>query len=263
LNKQELLIELANRCREERLRRNIPLKGLHNITRIPIDVLKNLEENEDYIINNPYSKYLLKFIAKNLNIDISDIEAILNKPEEEKVSNNLDIKKGINTTISTVLAMSTILYAANVSKIKSHPDKFEIYLKLISEENNTQSNKSLYDYNPNPSISKFEEKKIKFVANDKVWLTAYIDGVEKVIKLSPNEEKEIKFFNKIKVETVGNADELFINFKGKTVKLTDNSKILHNIFIDEEGIFINGYNILQNKGITTGKVDLKYNNSQD
>ncbi len=263
MNKQELLIELSNRCRDERLKRNISLKELHNITRIPIDVLKNLEENEDYIINNPYSKYLLKFIAKNLNIDISDIEAILNKPEDEEISNKLDIKKGINTTISTVLAMSTILYAANVNKIKKHPDKFEIYLKLISEENNTQSNKSLYEYNPNPSISKFKEKKIKFVANGKVWFTAYIDGIERVIKLSPNEEKEIKFFSKIKIETVGNANELFINFKDKTVKLTDNSKILHNIFIDEEGVFINGYNILQNKNITASKVDFKSNNSQD
>ncbi len=263
MNKQELLIELSNRCRDERLKRNITLKELHNITKIPIDVLRNLEENEDYIINNPYSKYLLKFIAKNLNVDISDIEAILNKPEEEKVNNKFDIKKGVNTTISTVLAMSTILYAANVNKIKSHPDKFETYLKLISEEGNISSNKSLYDYNPNPSNLKFEEKKIKFIAHGKVWFTAYIDGTEKVIKLLPSEEKEIKFFNKIKVETVGNADKLFITFKGKTVKLTDNSKILHNIFIDEEGIFINGYNVLQNPNITANKVYFKSNNLQD
>ncbi|RUM61852.1 MAG: hypothetical protein DSY59_01135, partial [Persephonella sp.] len=62
MNKQELLIELSNRCKEERLKRNISLKELHNLTKIPIDVLRNLEENEDYIMNNPYSKYLLKFI---------------------------------------------------------------------------------------------------------------------------------------------------------------------------------------------------------
>jgi len=54
---------------------------------------------------------------------------------------------------------------------------------------------------------------------------------------------------------VGNADNLFISFKGKTVKLTENSKILHNIFIDDEGVFLNGYNILSDIKYTQAEID--------
>ena len=244
MNKNELLLELSNRCKNERLNRNISLKELYDITKIPVDVLNSLENDENYIVNNPYSKYLLKLIAKNLNLDISDIEKLLNKPEETKVNRNFDIRKGINTTVSTILAMSTIIYATNVNKIKNTPDKFETYLKLISEEDNYPKNPNMYNYNPVSSASMYSEKEISFIAKGKVWFTVYIDGVEKVIKLSKDEEKKLKFNNKIKFETVVNADKLIINFKGKTVKLSDNSKILHNIFVDEEGIFINGYNLL-------------------
>ncbi len=255
MDKLQLLLELSNRCKEKRKEKRLSLEDIYKLTYIPIDILNKLEMDEEYIKNNPYSKFLLKFIAKVLKVDISDIEELLNKPEEIKSKNSLDIKKGINTTVSIVLSLSTIIYASNINKENKNPDKFEVYLKLISEENNeTVSQKLTYASSGNQNLQN-EEKIITFKAKGKVWLTAYIDGNEKVIKLTKGDKVNVKFYNKIKIETVGNADNLFITFKGKTVKLSENSKILHNIFIDDEGVFLNGYNILSDIKYTQAEID--------
>jgi len=168
VDKLQLLLELSNRCREKRKERKLSLEDIYKLTYIPIDILNKLEKDEDYIKNNPYSKYLLKFVAKVLKVDISDIEELLNKPEEIESKSSLDIKKGINTTVSIVLSLSTIIYASNFNKENKNPDKFEVYLKLISEENNETVSKNLtYASSGNQNLQN-EEKIITFKAKGKV-----------------------------------------------------------------------------------------------
>ncbi|NPA12779.1 MAG: hypothetical protein GXO45_02200, partial [Aquificae bacterium] len=44
-----------------------------------------------------------------------------------------------------------------------------------------------------------------------------------------------------KFETIGNADNLIIIFNKKSIDF--NNKIIHNLFVDAEGVFFNGYNL--------------------
>jgi hypothetical protein len=46
------------------------------------------------------------------------------------------------------------------------------------------------------------------------------------------------------LDTVGNADKLNIIYGDQEVKISDR-EIIHNVFVDSEGIFYNGYNVLR------------------
>jgi energy-converting hydrogenase A subunit M len=244
---KEVLLELAKICREKREERGVSLRALFDTTRIQMDIIEKLLSDEEYILRNyPYSKFLLMQVARALDIDVDEFEKQLTLKEDVKSKDNVDfkkVKKTVNTAVVSVLAISTMIYASTLNSKLSANNILSKYLKekkVESKENNTYI--ALKD--SSNSLDSIQENKIELVAKDNVWLTAYIDGIERVIKLKKGEKKDIYFFSKIKIETLGNPKNLVINFKGKEVRFNSDKKILHNIFIDAEGIFINGYNKL-------------------
>jgi len=95
--------------------------------------------------------------------------------------------------------------------------------------------------------SENQDNKIIYIvlkADDEVWIIATIDGEKTIFNIKKDEEKTLYFGNKIVFETVGNADKLKIIFEDQEVKISDR-EIIHNVFVDSEGIFYNGYNVLR------------------
>jgi hypothetical protein len=246
---KEALLELANICKEKKREKGITSEALFEITKIQADIIEKLLNDEEYILKNfPYSKFLLLQIARALEIDIEDFKRKLKIKDDIKTKDNVDfkkVKKTINTAVVSVLTISTMIYASTLNNTKNNDDNIYKYLEQNKTANNQSESKILLN-NSYSELDNIQENKIEFIAEGDIWLTAYIDGIEKVIKLKKGERKTVTFFSKIKIETLGNPQNLTINFKGKKVKLSPNKKILHNIFIDNEGIFINGYNQLYN-----------------
>ena len=77
-----------------------------------------------------------------------------------------------------------------------------------------------------------------------MWIAISVDGEKSIINLKEGESKTIHFNNKIVFETIGSADKLKIIYDGKEVKISGR-EIVHNVFVDSEGIFYNGYNVLR------------------
>jgi transcriptional regulator with XRE-family HTH domain len=246
---KEALLELANICREKQKEKNVSLQTLFDITKIQISIIEKLLNDEEYVINNfPYSKFLLLQIAKALDIDVDEFQKKLSLTDDPKTGGNVDfkkVKKVINSSVTIVLTISTMIYAYSLDGRNNIENNI---LKYLQKEKASKEDKAAEKYallnKSADSLSKIEENKIVLVASGDVWLTAYIDGFERVIKLKKGESKTITFFHKIKIETLGNPSNLTVKFKGKSVKFNSAKKILHNIFIDHEGIFINGYNKL-------------------
>ncbi len=246
---KEALVELSNICKEKQIEKGISLEVLFDITKIQMDIIEKLLNDEEYVIKNfPYSKFLLLQIAKALEIDIEEFKKKLTIKDDNKSKDGLDfkkVKKTINTAVVSVLTISTMIYASTLNNQNDNEDTLFKYLQQTSKDNKLNEEKNLLQ-NSYSEIDNIQENKIEFIAEGDIWLTAYVDGIERVIKLKKGESKTITFFSKIKIETLGNPQNLIINFKGQKVKLGLDKKILHNIFIDNEGIFINGYNQLYN-----------------
>lgn len=242
---KKTLIELSNICKEARELQGVSLEELKFRTKIPVDILQYLENDVIFLEQNyPYSKFLLKVIARSLNIDISELEKNLQDKDDIENISRFDLerlKKAVNTSLTSLLAFSTLIYAATLNNNKEKNNNFYNFLTLISSnsEEKADSNSQIRE---NDEV--LEPIEIKFIATGDSWITAYIDGEEKVIKLKKGDEKTVKFFYKIKVETLGNPQNLKVSFKNKIVKFKDKRKIIHNIFIDKDGIFVNGYNLL-------------------
>lgn len=88
------------------------------------------------------------------------------------------------------------------------------------------------------------QKQIILKSNGDVWITASIDGEKKIFNIKEGEVKVITFTNKIAFETIGNVHQLIMVFDDKEISLKD-KEIIHNVFVDGEGIFYNGYNLLR------------------
>ncbi len=242
---KKTLIELSNICKETRKLQGLSLEELKFITKIPVDILDRLENDTIFLEQNyPYSKYLLKVIARSLDVDISELEHKLQDKEDIENISRFDLerlKKGVNTSITSLLAFSTLIYAATFNNDNEKNNNFYKFLTLISSNSEEQTGKNNEIIEDNQIVEPIE---IKFIASGDSWITAYIDGEEKVIKLKKGDEKTVKFFYKIKVETLGNPQNLKVYFKNRLISFKDKHKIIHNIFIDKDGIFVNGYNIL-------------------
>ncbi|WP_457642027.1 helix-turn-helix domain-containing protein [Persephonella sp.] len=233
------LIEIAKRCKEKREELGISKEELRNRTKIPIDVITKLEEDEEYLEKEPYARFLVKQIAISLDVEF-DLKESLQSVEETPVKET----KGFLHKVSRIFFLSSLLFvffilSASFDRAQKS-DKFYDFLSTSEIEEETET--AVYE-----SEDVYKPSYITLKASGNVLLTAYIDGKEKIIKLRKGENKEIHFENKIKIETVSNAKDLIIIFNNKPVKLSYSHKILHNIFIDADGIFLNGYNLAEKK----------------
>ncbi len=238
--------------KEERIKRGLSLEDIHKRTKISKEILKNIEENPSYIDEEPYAKFMIKQLIKefSLPIEIKEKKDVVPvKPitvEKKPPSKGLAILGalfGFFRYFFVIGTFTTLVYLAKETSLAQVKDRF---VEII--------NYSVSSFSSEPiEVVSYKEinrdgKKINDIvlkANADIWLTAYVDGREVILKIRKGEKRKITFCKKIRFETIGNANKLEVVFDNKKVKLSQNRKILHNVFVDSDGIFINGYNIVE------------------
>ncbi len=230
------LITAGKLCKEEREKRGLSLQDVYNVTKIPVDIIRRLEEDENYLRKDPYAHFLMKVLIEFYQLDIhltKEIEASEKQEKKESSEEKQSLFVRFLKAVFTLVAGFFVINTA-VKKDVEHSNSIEHLIKVeIPEKENV------------PDVSEAEKKKeinrIVLTALDFVWLTAYVDGEEKVLRLKKGQKVSLFFKNKIKFETIGNADNLVIIYDRK--KVAFERKIIHNLFVDGEGVFFNGYNL--------------------
>lgn len=224
----------------ERERKGLSLKQLSEEIEIPIYILERLENDENYSQNDPYGKLYAKKVLKSFNIEIRPKE---DKQEtERKLPSNQSMiyLKALNTIVkviphSVAIAVFVFFIYANANLFNKNTD---IQVKNIQQ--NSSMDLSIQNQVETQKIINH----ITLVSEGDVWITINVDGEKNIVNLKEGESKTIYFNNKITFETIGNVNKLKIIYDDKEVKISDR-EIIHNVFVDSEGIFYNGYNILR------------------
>ncbi|MGC9006201.1 MAG: helix-turn-helix domain-containing protein, partial [Sulfurihydrogenibium sp.] len=190
-----------------------------------------------YASQDPYGRLYAKKVLNFFGIDFKENK----EKSEEIVSDSPSFQtKILNVVVNlvphtlAVFVMMFFLYANATFSIKN-PD---VKVNHVVEK--------IYD-NQKPNGQTDTQKTVDHIVLESegdVWITLSIDGEKKIINLKEGETKTIYFNEKISFETIGNADKLKIIFDGQEVKISGR-EIIHNVFVDSEGVFYNGYNVLR------------------
>ncbi|WP_293443155.1 helix-turn-helix domain-containing protein [Persephonella sp.] len=235
------LITAGKLCKEEREKRGLSRKDIHNITKIPVDIIKRLEEDENYLRKDPYAYFLMKVLIDyyQLNIKLEKNHETDKRVESVRKVEDAEERQGflvrLFKTVFVFLVGFIFFFISTSGKNKKESSITE-FLHLISTPQPEDNWIEIKDGN-----SKNDIQKISLKANDYVWITAYIDGKEKVIKMKKGQKVKLFFKHKIKFETIGNAKNLVILFDNKKVDFE--KKVVHNLYVDGDGVFYNGYNL--------------------
>ncbi len=226
-------MEIRKILKLKRGEKNITVEDLSNILGIPKSILEKIENDEDFAIKDPYGKLYAKKVCQYFNIEYPTLKEETKLEElNTKESKVLNYVTSLFPHIFTLIVFTLFLYAN-----ASFKQDINIQVKPY-QENKEQV-----------QLQKEETEKeiinhIILKAEDEVWITATIDDEKTIFNLKEGEEKVIYFNKKIAFETIGNANKLNIVFGNDEVKIS-NIEIVHNVFVDSEGIFYNGYNILR------------------
>jgi len=236
------LITAGKLCKEEREKRGLSREELHRITKIPVDIIRRLEEDENYLRKDPYAYFLMKVLIDYFQLDIQlSRENEKEKKEKPEKQEEKEERQGFFfrffKAVFTFLIILT-LGILGISSDKEEEDDFHKFLQAFAYPHPEPEPL----VNEQPAQEK-REKTISLKAYDYVWLTAYIDGQEKVIKLKKGQKLNLPFKEKIKFETIGNANNLVIIFDGKKVDFE--REVIHNLYVDGAGVFFNGYNLVK------------------
>ncbi len=245
---------LGKLLKETRLSKGITIEYLFMKTRIPKDIIKRIENEPDFLEQNPYARIFFKQLCKELNINIKQLEEkketlaekikkLEEQPLEEQKSKDETLtfsKKVVNTAASLSILFSLVLLSMSF-KEKSSEDPFKIFVESKAVENPEKIEKQ----ESKKQIKKQESflgNTVLLKAEATVWITAVVDGKNRVITLKKGEKRLIPFDSKIVFETIGNSKNLVINYNDKEIIIP--KEIVHNVFVDKEGIFFNGENLL-------------------
>jgi len=244
------LSELGKILKEEREKRGLSLQDVNKRTKISVEVLSKIENSPEYLEKEPYAKFLVKQLIKEYGLDIKIEEPKKTVEVKEELPKKTE-KKPSPAFISVItklfkfsFASASIITIFFLSKITTKADNNLSFVEFIKNVSYSTEPVEVVSYKEvNRNGKKISDITLK--ANSDVWLTAYVDGKEVILKLKKGEKKKITFCKKIRFETIGNANNLKVVFDNKEVKLSQNRKILHNVFVDSDGIFINGSNIVE------------------
>jgi transcriptional regulator with XRE-family HTH domain len=235
------LITAGKLCKEEREKRGLSREEVHKITKIPIDIIRRLEEDETYLRKDPYAYFLMKILIDYFELDIKLQKDFDKTPEKKKEEQEKTAEEKENIFIKFfktmfVFSLGSLFVILNFTEEKKKENDLEDFFALIGDYSIEESNL--------PVVENKDSKKVEYIrlkAKDHVWITAYVDGIEKIIKLKRGQKIKIPFKKKIKFETIGNADSLVLIFDNKKVDFE--RKVIHNLFVDGDGVFYNGYNL--------------------
>ncbi|RMD46001.1 MAG: DUF4115 domain-containing protein, partial [Aquificota bacterium] len=213
------------------------------------EVLSKIENSPEYLEKEPYAKFLVRQLIKEYGLDIK-----IEEPKKEEIKEDIQekTKKKLSPTLISAItklfkfsfASASIITIFFLSKMTTKADNNLSFIEFIKNVSYTTEPVEVVSYKEvNKDGKKVSDITLK--ANSDVWLTAYVDGKEVILKLKKGEKKKLTFCKKIRFETIGNANNLKVVFDNKEVKLSQNRKVLHNVFVDSDGIFINGSNIVE------------------
>lgn len=227
-------MELGEIIKKRRESARLTLEDLSEKSSIPVNIIEKIENDPEYI-KTPYGKLQAKAIIKLLNIDynIETNTTEVYKHSQKRYSNILIRSIRLIPHIVTLIIFSIYLHAT----AKNSPSESKVLLN---------SPLDIRQVSENQTDSSDNQKQIILKSNGDVWITASIDGEKKIFNIKEGEVKVINFTNKVAFETIGNVNQLIIVFGDKEMSLKD-KEIIHNVFVDEEGIFYNGYNLLRGK----------------
>jgi len=227
-------MKISDNIKSARIEKGFTIEKLSSLAGVSIDIIEKIENDEDFVLKNPYgrlyAKKLCQFLQLDCNIPSETVEINLIKEKNHNFSQKLS--KFLPHLLVGFILIAFIYANANLNKnptFQVNPIQYKEETKQATITSENQDNKIIY---------------IVLKADDEVWITATIDGEKTIFNIKKDEEKTLYFENKIVFETVGNADKLKIIFEDQEVKISDR-EIIHNVFIDSEGIFYNGYNVLR------------------
>jgi transcriptional regulator with XRE-family HTH domain len=227
-------MKISDNIKSARIGKGLTIEKLSSLAGVSIDIIEKIENNEDFVLKDPYgrlyAKKLCQFLQLDCNIPSETVE--INLIKEKNHSFSQKISKFLPHLFVGFILITFIYANANLNKnttFQVNPIQHKEETKQVAITSENQDNKIAY---------------IVLKADDEVWITATIDGEKTIFNIKKDEEKTLYFGNKIVLDTVGNADKLRIIFGDQEVKISDR-EIIHNVFVDSEGIFYNGYNVLR------------------
>lgn len=223
--------------RKHREYKGLSICDLSKETSIPENIIQKIENDDEYI-NTPYGILHAKTIMKYLGIDSKEFfnESVLTDIDSQHPNFRYFYRLKSNHILHAglILVLAVFIYANAIYT----SEKVDIY-------KTTSDNVGKLEY---PDVQQETQKidSITLKSSGDVWITAVVDGEKMIFNLVDGETKTINFENKIAFETIGNVNKLSIVFGNKEIVFKD-KEIVHNVFVDEEGVFYNGYNVLRGK----------------
>ncbi len=219
--------------KENREKKNLTIENLSNILGIPKSILEKIENDENFATMDPYGKLYTKKLCEYFNVEFPTLKEEIKL--EQAVSKESKILNYIINFIPHAFAI--IVFLLFLYANASFKENINVQVKPYQ-----QSKEQIQLQTEEPKNETIDHIVLK--AEDEVWITATIDNEKTIFNLKKDEEKVIYFNKKIAFETIGNANKLTIVYGNDEIKIS-NGEIVHNIFVDSEGVFYNGYNILR------------------
>ncbi len=234
----ENLLECIEAFKALREEKNLSYEYLNQKFKIPLFVLRKLENDEDYIIENyPYSYLTLKTILKEYGKECQVKEI---KPKIEPIEPIPEsLFERYSSIVKAAFAFSlTVLFFFITKVIYKQPDE-----KLPDVDYNYTK----IGLSEPVFLSKTTKKPdVRLLAKGNVWISAYIDEKIHIFNLKKGDTLPLNFNKKVYFQTIGNADKVVLLFNKKKIRFSQ--KIIHNLFVDASGVFKNGYNLAQGNG---------------
>jgi len=236
------LNELRELLRETRIQKGLSYKQLKEKTKIPVDIIQKIEEDIQFLEKNIYARMFLKQLLKELGIN-AEIKTINTENSKEKEENKSSVSENAGKLVNASLgltALSGLIFISLAFKPEDKSNNIQAY-KIILQSKPVEE-KNIINIPQQKEDSVVEEaKSIKLIATSNVWITANIDGEMEIINLKAGDKVDVSFLKKVVFETIGNANALKMEFNNKQIVIR--KEIVHNIFVDAHGVFLNGYNL--------------------
>lgn len=225
-------MNLGEKVREQREKRGLSVSELARETAIPESIIVKIETDPAYS-STAHGRLQAKKILRYLGVEeIEETAQTHWHPPSSKISSKVPGSGRYAVLLGLLVTLAVFIYANAIYR----QEKTElsatapVYLPAETQQQENQ-----------PRVNSITLK-----SSGDVWITATIDGEKTIFNIRDGETKTITFQNKIAFETIGNVHQLTIQFGDQEVSFKD-KEVIHNVFVDEEGVFYNGYNVLRGK----------------
>lgn len=225
-------MSLGEKIKQQREKKGISISELARETAIPESIIIKIETDPVYS-STAHGRLQAKKVLKHLGV--------------EEIDEDVQVYQLYSTSKSSTKTVSLGRYIVHLGFVVIL--LVFIYANAIYRQERTELSNITPAYVPTElplQENLLQVKSITLKSSGDVWITASVDGEKTIFNIKDGETKTITFQNKIAFETIGNVHQLTIQFGNQEVSFKD-KEVIHNVFVDEEGIFYNGYNVLRGK----------------